>query len=241
MRVISFASLLEHAASDKQVKKIGGTVDSWDALLRDDVWKSFDESHEGAYAFLAFHPGIDQTIASYLRAGSLGSDSGSRILVLFTLDKKARWPLAPERAFPSAVKAVDDSHASYELVRAAIAKRPLSPFPGVLFFARVYTRSEPVFVSVNPSSSAGEVAVFMRQLFSIAEVALSKATPESTFASNLAAELAKKGYTYTRGEPSSMTERFYHFVRSIAKHGKDLATVAELGMKIAGAAAGAGK
>jgi hypothetical protein len=69
-----------------------GTFRSFKEFLRPEVLDQVAAQSPGALGFLAFHPAIDKPITDYVQAGSMASDSRSRVLVFFTTDSRVSAP-----------------------------------------------------------------------------------------------------------------------------------------------------
>src|SRR5579884_912756 len=90
--VISLQTLLEGTLTDPLAKHAEGNIRAIEDLFSEENRNSLKQHFPGVFAFLAFHPGVDSGITSYIRSGSLSSDSGQNILVLFTFDSGATSP-----------------------------------------------------------------------------------------------------------------------------------------------------
>ena len=177
-------------------------------------------------------------LVDYIKAGTLAADTGATVLVLFIIDKDARWPIPIKAAFASTTSAgveIDgEVSPAYELVRASIAKRPLPSFPGILFVERLGTAAEPVYLSFTTISAVPDVREQVRVACSLAEAAvLEGKSPGKSFAVSLAVQLAKKDLRYVHGGPASAWERMYNVLNALRPY-KDI--VAAVGKAVGGSA-----
>src|ERR1039458_9518169 len=79
MKAFSFEKIVEelaYAESDK--RNWSGSIE-----FQDKFFEKLPKLHTATFCFLAFHPGTDLHVASYIEAGSLASDAGTDIMVLF--------------------------------------------------------------------------------------------------------------------------------------------------------------
>lgn len=79
MLVQSLTTVIEAALIDPIEKRFTGNVTDSSKLLSDDNLSKLEQMHDGLFAFIAFHPAADKLVTEYIKAGSLGADSGRHI------------------------------------------------------------------------------------------------------------------------------------------------------------------
>src|SRR6185503_12922262 len=91
-RAISLSKLLDEAGylEDSKTKGLAGSIT--DAENFDRNRKALQSMHKGLFSFLAFHPGTDKAVSEYVEEGSIASDAGTAILVLFFATTEIRSP-----------------------------------------------------------------------------------------------------------------------------------------------------
>src|ERR1017187_538639 len=149
MLVRSLQTLIEQAVESFKAHQYTGNILSVEEFLLDENIRKLEDAFDGIFAFLAFHPRADQPIVDYVQAGSMSSDSGRHVLVLF-ISEAARWPTSvTERSVRAWLELDLATHPSYELMEALFkGSTPPTP-PGVAFFSRFTDSLEPVFVSLQ--------------------------------------------------------------------------------------------
>jgi hypothetical protein len=218
MLVLSFTTLIEEAIADPNVKKASGNVRSFDDLLRPENLEQLERHHEGLFAFLAFHPEADSTVAEYVRSGTLASDSGPRLLVLFTLDSAARFPVRlGSNAFQSWLDLDAEVHPAYQMVRMMFLPGRIPPLPGILFFGS-FAVPDCIYVSLADVTELEPLRQRLREVFSLADHSLRKGGSggREGWSDALGTQLQKDGIDYVRSTSISPREwllRGYQFVR----------------------------
>ena len=225
--VISLQSLMEEAVATPERKNLTGNVSVIEDLFSEKNRTALKQHFPGVLAFLGFHPGVDSGIISYISSGSLSSDSGLNILVLFTLGTSATSPIElNDQAFNKWIKLDTSVQPSYTLIRSMFHDPATLVFPGVIFFEDFLQDQNPVYVPITDAANEDAVRKQMRQLFAIAEKAY--AISEKGFLDHLAQTLQKEHLAYERGRDMSAKEWFVNAFRSIGKHFGDIVSVIQL-------------
>jgi hypothetical protein len=229
MLVLSFSSFIEEAIAKEDVDKLSGNVSSFDKLVRKESLELLEKKHEGLFAYLAFHPKADQPVADYVKNGTLASDSGPNILVLFTLDAEAKWaaPMSSD-AFDSWLDLDNSVHPSYELIRIMFAQTVVPPLPGIVFFDCFTKEREPVYVSLQGLSDPAQVKEVMRTVFSLADYAYRSSRERGSFAEGFGVELQKKRIGYQKAGRKSMMEWLVKAYQVVWDHKGDIVSVVGL-------------
>ena len=132
--VYSLTRLLEEAAYvDSPTRKAIGSFRSVTELLESAV--ALQSQHAGLFAFLAFHPVQDHAISDYIQNGSIGSDSGVRLLVLLFASRECDLieELTPSLLVGNVAVNYAVNPAS-ELVEMIFSDGPVPVLPGLMFF-----------------------------------------------------------------------------------------------------------
>jgi hypothetical protein len=228
MLVLSLEGLIETAS--ETVKNLTGNISSFDDLLAEDRLQALDDNYSGVFAYLAFFPGADQAVTSYVRSGTLASDSTRDALVLFSLDEQARWPtvLSPT-AFDSWLHLDATEHPSYAITRALFAPHPPPSLPLLIMFDS-WTRSTNV-IGIGLADLHDEAAVRerLRKVFSLATPEVAKNSDGKSTSNKLiddiAARLAAARISYLRSEGSSVRERLWQARNFVADHFSEIVAV----------------
>ena len=220
MLVLSFTTILQEAAANPIKKNLSGNIQSFDELVKPANLQLLEASHGGMFAFLSFHPAADSGLVSYVRSGTLASDSGPNILTLFTLDSQARWPMSiTKNSFESWLVLDTSNHPAYKLIRSLFEPETVPPLPGIVFFDSFVSETRAVYVNLSDSPEEQVIRTYLRRWFSIADKAWrdSKTKSGTTFASRLSVALDGKKANYFVTEPTSMREwlvRALHFLET---------------------------
>ncbi len=228
MLVLSLSTVIQEAAADPRLKKISGNINSFDKLLEPESLTLLEKSHNGPFAFLAFHPAVDSAVVSYIKGGTLPSDSGRDILVLFSLDAQARWATAiTSESFGNWLSVDSSVHPSYELLRFLFDPEPPPPLPGIVFFSTFTAEAEVVYVNFPTVSGEAEARSFFRNLFSLVDKIWrdSAGKPSDAFTDRLAAALLKEQIEYVRTGRVSMREWLVKSMNFLVQHKSDIVTL----------------
>jgi hypothetical protein len=223
-------TLIEAASADENKKHFAGEILSFDELVKPENLDRWVEQSPGILAFLAFHPVADAPVADYVKNGSLSSDSGNRIWVLFAADKVV-WSVGSVNA--AAVMAVPGVavdtgiHPSYEMIRLLFEPAPSPPLPGIAFFKDFSPGAEAVYVSLAGLETSLQVTERMRAVFSlVSEVGYSQ-SPDK-FAKKVSVALQKQRLPHAISGSRSLREWFIRGYQSIYDHKSDIVSVVGL-------------
>lgn len=210
----SLRPLLEALAAPDGVRQVGGAISDPDDLLAGGALERLDQAYPDKLFGLVLHdPAADAGVAAYLKAGSLPTDSGEGIVVLYEPAPRPRR-LAP----------VNDIALSGENPIAAFARDlfPGTPLvlPGLVVLRRLAAPSDAVWVPLAGNQET--VTASARHAFAaIARVAPDE--PGKPFGERLGLALARDGIDYRRSEPIAVREHVHRLLRRLWNHRRDLA------------------
>jgi hypothetical protein len=229
-QVVYLRILIEQASADKDIKHLAGAIRSFDELVKPENLDRLAEQSPGILAYLAFHPVADTPVADYVKNGSLSSDSGNRILVLFTADKADWTPGYIDAAAVMAVPGVtieSGIHPSYTMIRLLFEPAPSPPLPGIAFFKGFSADAEAVYISLAGLESSLQVTERLRTVFSLV-TEVGYPAPVGKFADKVSVALQKRRLPYVRSGSKSLREWFVRGYQVIYDHRSDIVAVAGL-------------
>ncbi|MDO0938866.1 hypothetical protein QQY66_46800 [Streptomyces sp. DG2A-72] len=229
--VISIRTLLEYSL-DPTAKNAAGHVQSFNRLFQPDALARLDFEHRGVYALLLFHPTADPAIAEYVNgSGALASDSGPRIMVLFTLGVPARAPVAlPAGSRDPWMELDRDVHPSYAILRSLFTPKAPPAIPGILFLSSLDVDEESVYVPLAGLQDSSEARHRIATAFSVADQAIGEELRPKRFADDLSVALLRAQVPYVRSDRASTREFLIRAFRVVSRHRGDIATAVNLGM-----------
>lgn len=225
VETISFSALIETTIENpaNSEKRLSGKVSSFAKLLDEENLRRLEEEFSGVFGFLAFHPSADTAVAEYVRSGTLGSDSGPRVLVLYTLDPDASPHVNVAAA--DGLKVDLGIHPAYEMVRLLFEPKPPPPLPGIVFVSRFTGVSDAVYVSVDAISDQVAMRSFLRVLFAAADEALGSHADRAKFPDSFSRIMQRKRFQYTRSSRVSLREWLIRTYQFAANHKSDIVAI----------------
>ena len=223
MQTIPFTALVEESVADHSFGRLSGNVMSFDRLLSAENLAALEQAHPGVFAFLAFHPRVDAAIADYVREGTLGSDSGPRILVLFTLD--ADMQVGNQQLTVDGVEIDADLHPAYRMVRILFAPKAPPPLPGIIFISQFTDEGSAVYSELNGLADAAAVRERLRTLFAMAEKSMGSDGNREKFINAFASSLQASQLPYSKSSRTSLHEWLIRSLQFVAKYRSDLVAV----------------
>ena len=231
--VTSLSTVLEEAAAEPRTKRLQGNIKSFEQLLDTDTAHRLELLHDGTFAFVAFHPGSDVAVREYLTGGSVASDSGPRVLCLFTLNVDARAPTVIDASvWGSVVEISEEVHPAQQLVQDAFAPERAPVLPGILVLPTLTQPTGAAYVPLSGLANAQQVAERARLLFTLVAEATRRSREQGQGAmrvlEHLGVALTKANLPYETTARRSMHEwllRGYQKVRDLRA---DLVAVAGL-------------
>lgn len=236
MLVVSLTTLVQEAAASGDAKHLSGNIQNAADLFNDANLERLDAQYAGVFAYLAFYPATDQPIVEYIKQGSLASDSGPRILVLFTLDSQASSATSlPQNAFGSWLQLDASEHPSYRLIRTLFGQKATPPLPGIAFLPQLTGEHEVAYVPLQGLSDAAAVRDKLRTLFSVADHTYQELRgdqPRSQFTDRFAVQLQKDRVPFETSGSTSLSEWLVRGYQFVGDHAGDIVSVAQLGMSL---------
>lgn len=230
--VISLKTLLEYALDvESGEKRVSGNVRSFETLFEAGTIVHLDRQHSGVYSLLLFHPTADSPISEYLSTGALGSDSGPRILTLFTVATEARVPLAIPSSAASDWPQLDRaSHPAYTILRTLFEPKPPPALPGIIFMGGLDIHEECVYASLAGIRDSVDARTRIAHLLALADRAIGHKVRRERFANDFAVLLRREGAPYSRSGRTSVREFLISAFRMVSKHKGDIVTGLKLGV-----------
>jgi hypothetical protein len=223
MQTISFTTLLEESVANHSFSRASGNVMGFDRLLKAESFAALEQAHPGIFAFLAFHPGVDTAVANYVREGTLGSDSGPRILVLFTLDAEIR--IADLQLTVDDVEIDAGVHPAYQMVRILFAPKAPPALPGIIFINQFTEGGGAVYSQLDNLPDASAVRERLRTLFAMAEKSMGTDGNRRKFISVFASSLQAGQLPYSTSSKTSLREWLIRSLQFVVKYRSDLVAV----------------
>src|SRR6266496_1582466 len=224
MLATSFTSLLEEAALGGAEKRYSGNIaDRLDVLFSQDHLEQL-ESHFDCFGILAFDPVADRAIVDYLNAGTLPSDSGPRLLVIWSSSESAPAPLPLDSLDWIDIERRD--LVAQELIRQLFAPKPPPALPGIAFVQRISGGDEPIYFPLMNMADEKQIRSFLRRVFEIVNAA--PLDDGKAFVNHLAykAELARMNFR--RAGASSSKQWLLRTLRFAKEHASDLISAISL-------------
>jgi|GEM_PF-2965878 len=230
MLVQSLITNIESAISNREHNNFSGNITNSEDLLNIENLKKLEDTFGGIFAFIAFHPKTDQLIGDYLQQGSISSDSGQHIFVLFTMDVPAFKPIKLNSgAFEKWITIDKSIHPSYQLIYSLFPNQSQPELPGILFISKFSSPDSPIFVSIGDMKTSNEVGSFFRKVFKTATKCFleTNGTTEK-FTSKFGTSLAIEKIKYQHVGPTSMKEWLVKAFFIMKKNLGDIVTVVGL-------------
>lgn len=226
---ISFQSIVEAAwHSENMVENASGMIQKPEEILSHQNLEALERVHRGVFAFLAFHPDGDQVIRDYILQGTLSDDSGTRVLVLFVLDRTARWPKRIEPSdFGDWVKLDRESHPCTAIPQLLFKSKVPPALPGLIFFEK-FSITEPVYVSLDGTTSVSEVRDLVREVSVIATKCLQEQGIAGEFAGRFSIALSSSKHRYSRANTASVLEWLGWLWKKVVENRQDLVSLLTL-------------
>ena len=230
--VISLRTLLEYAIdSESGVKRATGNVRSFEYLFAPGVPAYIDRQHLGVYALLLFHPAADPMIYNYLKTGALTSDSGPRVLALYTTGQEARAPVHVLSSEPlSWLELNTEVHPAYSILRILFSPKSPPALPGVLFMGGLDTNEDCVFVALRDIGSESDVRFRIAHVFSLADEAIGSCLRRDKFTDDFAVKLRRHRLTYYRSDRITTRELLLKAFQLLIPYRGDIVTGLKIGM-----------
>ncbi|MFN0101244.1 MAG: hypothetical protein ACKV2U_04035 [Bryobacteraceae bacterium] len=210
---------------DKGTKNLAGSITRPEDLVRNA--RALESLHKGMFAFLAFHPGTDKEVFEYVEKGSLPSDSGPNILVLFFSATEIRMPrIISPKDLGLGINLDLNVHPAYEFTKWLFPVDTMLKLPGLIFFDRVFDVVDAIYLPLSKRSTVSEVAEFCRSAFVLADaVVTQRQRGEPISFDSLSFELKSNGIEYSRTGSASAGEWLLSAYGFAKKHGGTIASV----------------
>jgi len=226
----AFRPFLEALNQTGNLRHIDGEFMNPEELFQTDILTKLDATFRGMYAIFLYDLKNDQGITAYLHSGSVGSDSTSRVLVLYEKAPRSRR----NNTMADLGITVHEENPAVAFARDLFPSKPLM-LPGVLLLRRISHASDAVYVPLEGKQEA--VAARARQLFAQLPATIDGADfSTSTFGERVGKALDLAHIPYQRSEPLTVSDYLRKFLLLVWKHKRDLmAIVPVLGKAVHGA------
>jgi hypothetical protein len=229
---LSLSKILQEAGITEgrnKIRHLSGGIKNIEQLLQPEVIGKLESLHVGVFSFLAFHPNVDTDILAYVEKGSLASDSGRQIMVLFIGSSEIRSPRRIEKSDLELNLDLDTTvHPAYIAVEALFSGKKVD-VPGLVFFNHLLQPTNSIYVPLSEPRSLKEVTVLCRKIFSIATNAFNASNKtRQDYIERFAVQLEKKRVRYYRSQKTSFREWLIKICNTIYDHRGDIISVVPL-------------
>lgn len=219
---LSFSKLLQEIMRDN-VRYASGGIRKLDDLLNPGNLSKLQDRHNGIFCFLAFHPKTDAIVGEYIENGSLASDAGKEILVLFVVNSLMSSPSPIIKEKLDFIEIDEEIHPAYDAIKYLFPSSNVS-LPGIVFFDSFSEPKDTIYVPLTEAVTVEDVSTSCRKIFSIARNSFNFNSMEN-FGDNFAYNLKIKNCTYERSQRISSREWLLGLYKSIYKHRADIVSV----------------
>jgi hypothetical protein len=229
VRAISLSALIENIIAEDTRRYIGNVKDL--AELYDETsLRVFEEHQGGAFAFLAFHPTGDASVAKYLKEGTLASDSGRSLLVLFTSFADVDMPQeVTSYTLGSGLVIEAEELPAQQMTNALFGDKGAPPLPGLLVFKSLVEQQEALYFGLDGFATATELRSRLRMIFSLVDHVVKQRNNKSSFAEQLAVLAQRRQLAFVRSGQVSMRQRIVQAYQFLGRHGAELAAALGIG------------
>lgn len=231
-KAISLSKLMDEAEylQNENFKSASGSIKNFENF--DANRRALQSLHRGLFSFVAFHPGLDTSVAEYIEKGSIASDSGPNILVLFFSTKDIRFARAiAEKDLVVGLELDLNVHPAYEFAQWLLPNTSIPQFPGLIFMDHVVDSIEALYVPIARHATVLDVSDFCRSVFTLANQVL-KRCEVSEFLNAFCIELKRNGFEYTKNGNTTVGEWLITAYQFSKKHGANIASVISKVVKV---------
>lgn len=195
---------------------------------------ALDTLHSGLFSFVAFHPKLDAPVAEYIEKGSIGSDSGPNILVLFLSTKEMRRAQDITLDYLNLGVTLDPNiHPAYRFASWLFPGGAMPKLPGLVFFDHASNVVKAVYVPIVSCDTAREVADYCKSVFVLADgVVRERRAGEEISIDSLCRKLNSNGIQYSRNGRTSIGEWLVILYGFAKEHAGEIASVVMKMMKL---------
>ena len=229
--VVQFTSILEEALlGDEHVHRLTGNVTDMDAFLSDKAMHALEREHGGYFAFLAFHPSVDEAVHDYVREQSLPADSGGSALVLFTTQTAGvSMSMFADQALKMVEVGSHDDMPAQAALRHLFGAAATPAMPGLAVFSAFSAEVDVLYYPLTGLNTAADVRTLARAVFEVANKAWQECEGRrEVFADRLALASTRRGMRFSHTGRRSMKEWLVLTLRWLGVHRGDLVAVAGL-------------
>jgi hypothetical protein len=229
MLTVSLVSLIQQATLGSEIKHASGQILDATQLFDQNSLTALENSHDGAFGFLAFDPAADHVVVQYLRSNTLATDSGSRLLVLYVTTSSPSRPTPEEQVFSDWIEIDRTELPAQRLVALMFKDRAVPSLPGLVLFDKWVTPSEAVYFSLDGHDNVNDLRTTLRRVFRIAEQAVRLAgDPSRSFSDELAIMAQKEKIRFERSGHISLRQWLIQSYQFLSKHSGEI--IAAIGL-----------
>jgi hypothetical protein len=211
--------LLEALLADPDFSNLTGEVQRANDLLKSDAMARLDARHIGVFALFVFNEKVDHVVAQYLASGSLASDVGVHVFVLYESAPKPRR--VPSMNMDGLVR-VQAENPLVAFARVLFPNQHLT-LPGILVVERLSQSGEAVFISLDGDATSFNARI--RRILSTVDQESAQRASDRSFAYSLGIKLSAQGVSYLRSGGISYQEQLVGILRTLWESKRDLLAI----------------
>lgn len=226
MYIISITNAIEQAISNSYWRNATGNIKNLDKLFTPQNLLALDNSFDGFYAFIVFHPKINTNVLKYIEEGGLEADTGNSIMALFSTEVQVYGTQTFDTSlFNGWIEIQEQEFIVYEIVKSFFPRdSPKIQFPGIMFIDRLSTMSNIIYVSLPKIKELDELEQSFNKIFRLAEKNF-QIYGVMDFADKFSLDLALEKFDYfkkTKVNPEEIVVKFFY---KIMKYKGDIISV----------------
>jgi hypothetical protein len=200
---------------------LSGSVADLDTLFTADRLQLLEKQYI-AFGFLAFDPRVDKAIIEYLAEGTLATDSGAHILVLFTTSKPTPVPNSLNVDALDWIDLDDSVLPAQEMLGHLFAPGTPPALPGIAFLRQFSSGDEAIYFPLTDRKTTEEVRQDLRETFADVAKSANAADTGKQFIDKLAVNSQLRRRAYHRGGISSPREWIIKGYRTVRANAGDI-------------------
>lgn len=226
MTIIPLSNLINSVDyTNSGVKNATGMIRDWEKLLQPETIERLRAQHQGVICYLAFDSLMDTELLNYIQTGSLSSEAGDEVLILFSINKIVEsMTMIEEEELKEIIEFDHKENVNHKVLQAYFNDASYQALPGLLIFDNIANSKNSIYVPLNKTAHPQQLDG-LRKVLEIIHQQIGKRGFKSSLIDAIATDLVREKLEYEKNNNYSFGEGIILFYRILMKAKSDLISI----------------
>lgn len=224
MTLLPFSKLLSGSNHiNSKIKNATGLIKDVELLLNSNAIESLQKKHKGIFCYLALDTQIDSELYEYIKTGSLASESGDNLIILYSINTNI-----------NSIKVIENdklqdffdfdykSNINIEIIQALYGDNLIPSLPGLLVFDNLPNSIKSIYIPFMDSKFGNNLNCLREVIRILRKSCQNDYNPNKSIIEEVSIQVAISNINYHKNSKYNFKEHIINIYRNLIKIKGDL-------------------